>query len=151
MKNNLIIGVFIALVIGGGIGFFAGMQYQKSKLTDMITFNGRGIMNDQRQANRQFTQRMGGPNSGNRPVTGEIIDSDDKSITVKLSDGSSKIIIIDSKTSINKSAEGSLADLKKGEKVAAFGISNSDGSINAVNIQLNPQIRVFNPSVTPEK
>jgi hypothetical protein len=31
MKNNVAIFVIIALLIGGGAGFFGGMQYQKSQ------------------------------------------------------------------------------------------------------------------------
>lgn len=67
--------------------------------------------------------------------------SDDKSITVKLQDGSSKIILITDKTVINKAAEATKDDLKGGEKVAVFGEINSDGSVTAQNIQLNPILR----------
>lgn len=76
-----------------------------------------------------------------RPVNGEIISADEKSVTVKLPDGGSKIVILSEKTSINKAAEATKEDLKVGEKVAVFGSENTDGSVTAQNIQLNPQPR----------
>ena len=31
MKNNVAVIVIVALLVGGGVGFFGGMQYQKSQ------------------------------------------------------------------------------------------------------------------------
>jgi len=72
-------------------------------------------------------------------------------ITVKLPDGSSKIILLSEKTSINKASEGSVADLVVGEKVAVFGTTNTDGSVTAQNIQINPVARNLEaiPSTKP--
>ena len=50
-------------------------------------------------------------------------------------------MLIGESTSINKSAEGSKNDLIVGENVAVFGTNNSDGSVTAQNIQLNPEFR----------
>lgn len=140
MKNNMIvIIVVVALIVGAG-GFFAGMKYQQSKNPRFGNFQGN--------RNGQLQQR----NQGIRPVNGEIISSDDKSITVKLQDGSSKIVLLTDTTSFNKSAEGSKSDIKVGEKVAVFGTENSDGSVTAQNVQLNPQLRGFmgsTPSGSP--
>lgn len=130
MKNNIIAIVVIVVLLAGGGGFFAGMKYQQSKSPRFGNFSGDGV--------RQFQQRAG---SGLRPVNGEIIGVDDKSITVKLSDNSSKIILLTDTTALNKSTEGSREDLKVGERIAAFGTENSDGSITAANIQLNPTFR----------
>ncbi|MCL5784682.1 MAG: DUF5666 domain-containing protein [Patescibacteria group bacterium] len=125
--------IIAALVMGVG-GFFAGMKYQQSKSPAGRFANFQGARNSnfqQRGANMISRQ-------GFRPVNGEIISSDDKSITVKLSDGSSKIVLLSDQTSINKSSAGTKSDLKNGEKVAVFGSDNSDGSVTAQNIQLNP-------------
>lgn len=135
MKNNLILGVIIALVIGGAVGFFGGMQYQKSQRPNFAQGNFPG------RENGQPGQRFGGANGANRPVSGEIISADDKSITVKMQDGSSKIVILSDTTSINKQATGTKDDLKTGTNVAVFGTSNSDGSVTAQSIQLNPMFR----------
>lgn len=129
-KNNLIvISLLGALTLGGG--FFAGMKYQQSKSPTFIRQFGNG----------QREQVAGASRNGFRPISGEILESDDKSITVKLQDGSSKIVLLSDKTEINKAASGSISDLKVGEKVAVFGSDNSDGSVMAQNIQLNPMIR----------
>ncbi len=134
MKNNLIITIVLLIVVGAA-GFFGGMKYQQNKQPSF-----------QRQFTNQERSRMaqGQPQTnrqGFRPVNGEIIASDDKSITVKLQDGSSKLILIADKTMINKASEAGKEDLKVGEKVAVFGTENSDGSMIAQNIQLNPIFR----------
>ncbi|OGH07544.1 MAG: hypothetical protein A2171_01480 [Candidatus Levybacteria bacterium RBG_13_35_9] len=138
MKNNLIIGVIVALILGGVSGFLGGVQYQKSQQPQI------GALNRQFGQTGSGTFRQGQfQRNGMIPVSGEIIDADDKSITIKLEDGSSKIVLISDDTMINKASEGSKEDLKTGEMVAAFGITNSDGSVTAQSIQLNPQVRIF--------
>lgn len=74
-------------------------------------------------------------------VRGEIIDKDETSITVKLPDGSSKILLISTNTSISKVSQGSRDDFKKGELVLALGSENSDGSVTAQEIQLGRQLQ----------
>lgn len=137
MNNKLLVSIIIAIVMGAA-GFLTGMQYQKQQQPTFAGFNQNGRNQGLRQGGQAGNRFQGG-----RPVIGEIISSDDKSITVKMQDGSTKIVIVSDGTSINKAAEGSKADLKKGETVAAFGTQNSDGSITAQNIQLNPQMRMF--------
>lgn len=130
-NNNLIITILIVIIVAGG-SFFAGMKYQQSKQPQ---FNrqangGQGIMRNG-QGNRQ----------GFRPVSGDIISSDNKSITVKLADGSTKIVLINDQTIINKADTATIGDLTTGQKVAVFGTDNADGSVTAQNIQLNPIMR----------
>jgi len=131
MKKNLVVTIIIAVLVGG-VGFFAGMKYQQSK---------------QRNVARQFFGQMGGRQGaganrlGFRPVNGEIIAADEKSITVKLQDGSGKIVIVSETTQINKAEQATKEALKVGEKVAVFGQENSDGSVTAQNIQINPLLR----------
>ena len=73
-------------------------------------------------------------------VVGEIILKDDKSVTVKLNDGGSKIIFTSDSTSVTKSAQGALSDLQIGTQILANGMPNQDGSITAQTIQLSPQL-----------
>lgn len=135
MKNNITVIVIIALLVGGGLGFFGGMQYQKSQRGAFGQF-----------ANGQFGPRGGSGANGARVrngggVVGDILSVDKNSITVKLPDGSSKIVLLTTSTSINKAAEGSVSDLAVGTRVAAFGTTNSDGSVTATNVQINPMTR----------
>ena len=51
--------------------------------------------------------------------------------SVKMQDNSSKIALINDKTTINKAAVATMSDLKVGETVAVIGQINSDGSVTA--------------------
>ena len=116
-------------MIAAGVGFVGGMQYQKNLRTQVSRQFGAGVGAG---ANRTRT-------GGNfRPVAGEVIKSDDKSITVKLTDGSSRIVLLTDKTVISKSSDATKTDVVIGEKVAVFGTDNSDGSVTAQNVQINP-------------
>jgi hypothetical protein len=140
-ENKNILITILLIVIFAAAGFFGGTKYQQSK-----TLSQRGQFGDRMQAvgnNSQANRaRLGGGQ-----IIGDISAQDQNSITVKLTDGSSKIILLSDKTSINKASQGLMADLKVGEKVAVFGTTNTDGSITAQNIQLNPIVR--NPNTTP--
>lgn len=116
--------VFVIALAVGGATFYGGMQYQKSQ-----SFAGRTGTGARRMGNGQ-------------PVSGEILNIDDTSLTVKLADGSSRIVLFTDKTVFNKTATVEKTELKIGEKVGVFGISNVDGSVTAQNIQLNPQFRM---------
>lgn len=124
MKKTIIVAGLVVILVGGA-SFWAGMTYQKNR--QQATFS------------RQFGARLGsGANRGNARLMGDIIKSDEKSITVKLQDGSSKIVLFSDKTMINKATGGTKDDLKVGERVVTFGTDNPDGSVTATNIQLNP-------------
>jgi hypothetical protein len=125
MKNTkLIIGVL--LIVAGITGFFGGMKYQQSKGFSMT--------------GRSGSERIR-PSSNSGMVSGEIIDRDEASITVKQADESTKIILLSENTGVSKTSEGSVDDLKTGETVMIFGQENPDGSISAINIQLSPRFR----------
>ncbi len=130
MNKKMFVAVVAALIIGGGGGFFAGTKYQASKTRSrMPQFSGQ---NGPSQMNGD-NQRTGG---GFRPVNGTIISHDDTSVTVEMTDGSSKIILLTDGTTINKTQEGSVEDLAEGTEVMIVGQENSDGSVTAQNIQI---------------
>ncbi len=129
----------LALVLVGAGSFYGGIQYQKSQRSGFPggqfpeRFNGTNL------------RGRSGPNGVRgwfRPVSGEVLKTDDTSITVKMPDGSSKIVMISDSTKINKAAEGSMTDITVGSTVMVLGMENSDGSVTAQNIQLNPILRV---------
>lgn len=131
----------VVLVIGLGVGFFGGMQYEKGKAPTAA--GGLG-------ANGQFRRGAGGAAGANafRATTGTIISADAKTMTVKLADGSSKIVILSSTSTIGKYAAATSTDLTAGQTVQVFGSTNSDGSVTAQTIQLNPPQRMI-PSGAP--
>lgn len=123
MKDLRLIIIITALLIVVGAGsFYAGGQYQQSQ-------KGQGGQSS------QIRQRLG---QNFRPVTGEIISFDDKSITVKIQDGSSKIVLVSEATSITEATSAGKQALQVGKEVFVSGNQNSDGSVTAQNIQLNP-------------
>lgn len=142
--QNTYVKIVIVAVIVGIVSFGAGMKWQQKKTSAFVTagnFMGAG----------NFAGRTGGPGmmgagqgrtgaarGGFRPVSGEIISQDDTSITVKLADGSSKIVLLGDSTTINKADKAEKSDLVIGKQVAVFGSENTDGSVTASSIQLDP-------------
>lgn len=121
----------IIVAVVGAAAFFGGMKYQETRKGNAFAQAG-----ENGQDHGQFQGGQGGNRAGFRPVSGEIISQDDTSITVKLEDGSSKIVILSDNTAINKASTGAKSDLKIGERVAVFGTDNSDGSVTAQNISI---------------
>jgi hypothetical protein len=143
MKKFLPLILIVIIGVGAG-GFYAGMKYQANKapagLTGTNFQNLQNLSPEERQARlQQFGAGMNGAR-GTRTnggfVSGEIISKDDKSITVKLQNGGSKIIFLSDSTDITKSAAGALSDLEVGKNIIVNGTANSDGSITAQAIQL---------------
>lgn len=136
--------IVVVAVIVGVLAFGAGMKWQQKKTGTFLAggnfaaggFAGRTGGPGGMMMNGQA--RTGGARGGFRPVAGEIISQDDKSITVKLADGSSKIVLVADTTSINKADKATKTDLMIGKQVAVFGSENSDGSVTASSIQLDP-------------
>ena len=137
MKNQQIIIPIVVAIVVGAAAFFGGMQYQKSQspqaqFADRGGFGGRG----------GFPRGSGAP-GGNRggAVVGQILSAGNGTLTVKLQDGSSKIVVLPGNVSINKMAPAAQTDLMTGTNVAIFGTTNSDGSVTAQSVQLNPIFR----------
>lgn len=146
MKNKPLIMTAIAVLVVGAIAFFGGIKYQETK-------KATGLNNRAGQFQRGMGGQgmMGGQRGTGGTVIGEIISTDDKSITVKLEDGSSKIVLLSDTVTVSKTDTGSKADLKTGVKVGVFGTTNSDGTVTAQNVQLNPMFRMgqSRPSPSP--
>jgi hypothetical protein len=147
--NKTIAIVIIALVAGVG-GFYGGTVYEKKSLTSQgLIRNASGVRgqggNFSGGQNGQGTpggqgRNVGGQNrnAGGGFATGQIISKDDKSITIKMQDGGSKIVYFSDTTTVGKTASGSASDLNSGQQVVANGTANSDGSLAAQNIQIRP-------------
>ncbi|MFC1647118.1 hypothetical protein ACFL1A_02410 [Patescibacteria group bacterium] len=139
MKGNLTTIIIVGFI--GCLGFFGGMQYQKTQSRDGL----RQFMTGGSIPARGMSGDHSIRDAGGR-VIGEILNIDDESMTVKMTDGSSKIVIFSDKTAYNKTSKGSVDDLKTGDNVGVFGVANSDGSVTASDIQINPEFRVGSSS-----
>lgn len=121
--NKMLIGAAVVVIIALSGSFYGGMQYQKSKA------GGRGA----------FTAGAAGRTGGMGGfATGDILSHDDTGITIKMRDGSSKIILVPASAAVLKSTSGSLGDLSVGQSVTVTGSTNADGSINAQTVQIRP-------------
>lgn len=128
-----ILPIVIVAVIVGGAAFYGGIKY-----------NGGNGANLQANLSRQGLQQTGGVGAARRGnggqgggfTGGEIISKDNKSVTVKLQDGSSKIVFVSDSIQIMKSTQGSASDLTIGKQITVTGSVNTDGSITAQSVQI---------------
>jgi hypothetical protein len=141
MQNKKIyMGVVICLVVAG-LSFWGGMIYAGKNITAANAsrqggFNQNGF-NQNGGGTRQVSR--GGANAGGL-VSGEVLSVDSKSITVKLRDGGSKIVLFSPTTKVEKTVDGVTTDVVVGKQVSITGTANTDGSVSATSIQVRPLI-----------
>ncbi len=129
------------------VSFYAGVQYEKSKTP---TFDGN--RNNMMQAGAgayggRTGGRSGAMNSGFS--SGEVLSKDDKSLTIKLRNGGSQIVLLSDKTQVVKSDQGTLNDVTVGENISINGTANQDGSVTAESIQIRPSTPAIQPTLVP--
>lgn len=138
MSNKIMLG---AVVVVGALAFFGGMKYGQA--------NARGNF----QANIAGGFRTGvtgrAPGANADFINGDIIAKDNQSITIKMRDGNSKIILYSSSTEVSKFDAGTANDLLVGKTISITGTANTDGSLTAKTIQVRPPMP--SPSPTPIK
>jgi hypothetical protein len=116
--NKLISVAAVAVVLGGALGFYGGMQYKGSQVPSRANF---------------AANFRNGQNGG--MTAGKIISKDAQSITIQMQEGS-RIVFFSGTTDISKMVAGSAADLAIGTDVTVRGTQNADGSLAATSIQL---------------
>ena len=136
MKNNLMATIVVAIIVGG-LGFFGGMQYQKTNTKPAGPGGQFQQLGNGQNRPAGLTGRNGtATRGGMTPVSGEILSIDDTSITIKSQDGSSKIVVYADSTTINKTSEGSSSDLQVGEEVMVIGTEDTNGTVTAQTISV---------------
>lgn len=132
-KTTGIILAVVLIILAAAGGFYAGMQYRT--MNRLQRFGGAyGMMG----------RGLTGQNNG--VVRGQISSLSNNNMTVQLSDGSSKIVILSANTQFVQSVKAAQTDVKAGQTVMVFGTTNSDGSVTAQNVQINPQMGRSRPS-----
>jgi hypothetical protein len=141
INKKIVLGVAVCLVLVV-LSFSGGMIYGKGNVSKSDTnrqgqFAQRGF--DQYGGERTGNQGMmrGGVNGGGF-VSGEVLSIDDKSMTVKLPNGGSKIVFFSPSTKVEKTVDGTTADIVIGKQVMVTGTASADGSVSATSIQLRP-------------
>ena len=127
-KIEIIIFILSIIVIGAG-AFYGGMKYQESKIATMRQ-NFKNMPTIAGQGQRSFQRGQG------NFIAGEVISKDEKSLTIKLPDGSTKIVFYSSSTQITKPSLGSIEDIENGKQIFVSGTQNSDGTYTATTIQI---------------
>ena len=145
MKHSeKIIPIIAAVIIAGGLGFYGGTKYGgQNKVASMMNGGpgGQGFAGGQRGVAAGGRSMAGGGFTG-----GEILAKDAESITVKMRDGGSKIILLAPSTQVLKSTSGSVNDLTVGEQVTVTGTANPDGSISGQFLQIRPAMPAGAPT-----
>jgi hypothetical protein len=161
MKQTIVVPLVIGVVALGG-GFIGGIKYQEYRNTKTMQSRFSGMRNqvgDPAMMGNRMQNVRGGMQMNFRPLNGEVLKKDETSLTVKTMDGSSKIVLLAESTVVSESKTSSIQDVVVGSKVAVFGSSNTDGSITAQSVQLNPSMNMFgtqtgipkDPSVPEQK
>jgi hypothetical protein len=140
MKKNILGTVIIVGVVCLIIGFYSGNVYGKNNVNKSIVVqNGtQGQFSGRNGGNGSGMMRNGGGFGGG--TVGEVLSKDDKSITLKLRDGGSKIVFFGSSVPITHSVAGTLADVVIGNQIVVNGNTNTDGSVTATSIQIRPNV-----------
>jgi len=153
--KKLIPMLIAVVVIAGGASFYGGMVYGKSQAikgqaaqrgggTDRQFANGgqfRGA-NGTRPGGQAGAAGFTGGRNGGGLVNGEILSIDANTMTVKMRDGSTKIVLLAGSTEISRFVAGAASDLAVGETVMVMGQANPDGSVIAQTIQQRPAMPV---------
>ena len=136
------IAVVVVVVVAVGVGAFFGGRATGGSGTPTVAEamkvlqsqaqqgNGTGFPGGNGFAGANGTARRGGA------VSGSVIAADATSITVKTSDGGTKIVLVSGSTTVSKVSEGAQADLTVGQNVIVTGTTNTDGSVSATRVQV---------------
>ena len=153
MQNKKTIGLVVGFVVVALVFFFIGSSYGKGQA--MVA--GNNIGQNQGQNTGNFARGAGGQRgmrAGGGNVFGKVIAKDANSITVELNTPmgqnaagatanagtGSKIVFYTDKTTVMKTTDGTMADIAIGKNVTVQGTANPDGSVNAQNISIRPNI-----------
>jgi hypothetical protein len=125
-KTYIVLAVIAIILIGGA--FYGGMVFGQKQKRNF------GQIGQNPNISIRANKQGGGFN------VGQIIAKDDKSITISIPTGGSKIIFFSASTEVSKFAKGDVGDLIIGQNVGVNGTTNTDGSVTATTIQLRPNL-----------
>ncbi len=129
-KNTGIIIAVVLIIVAGIGGFLGGMQYQKTRAGVTALGGANGTF-------RRFNGAGGVQNGQNlAPVRGEVLSVSNGTMTVKLANGGTTIIVLPSSANYMQTTKASQSDIKTGDTVTVIGTKNSDGSVTAQDVQL---------------
>lgn len=142
VNQNIIVACVISAALAGGVGYKVGTSNfafgRFSNSNEKLGGRG-GMMQVNSNIRGQNTNSAGQGTMGRGgALTGEVSAKDGKTLTLKLTDGSSRIVILSDTTTYRAAVESSLDKVEVGTNVAAFGTISTDGSTVATSIEINP-------------
>jgi hypothetical protein len=139
-KKHLTIWIVVTVVLVV-VSFYAGSKHGQNTTKNAFA--------QARGGAGQMGGRAGGRfAAGGGVVMGSVISKDDTSMTVKMRDGSSKIVLYSGSTQVSKSAAGTAGDVAVGTTISVIGTQNTDGSVTASTIQIRPAMPTPTPAAT---
>lgn len=142
---NKTASISIVLIIAAlGLGFFGGMEYQMHK-TRTFSFGSANFTGGGRF--RQVFNGSGQDKQNFIPLRGQVVSTDNNTLTLKLTDGSTKLVILSGSTVFQKMSTASAADLKKGTTITVVGKQDTGGTLTAQNVSIGSMgMRKFGPT-----
>jgi len=144
-NKKVIVSVVVCLAIAL-ISFRGGMMYAGKNITSANASRqgqfGQGSFNPNGGRSGGVGMRNGG-GIGGGIVSGEVLSVDATSMTVKLRDGGSKIVLLSPTSKVEKTVDGAIVDVVVGKSVMVTGTTNPDGSVTASSVQLRPTFPVM--------
>ncbi len=135
VNKNLIIAVIVSSVFFGGLGYSFG----KTRSVGSFSQFGGGFPSGREGMMGQGNNRSGNMRQGGAGGTsGEVLSKDAQTLTVKLRDGGSRIVLWSPTTQVSRMASGTPDDVMVGSQVFVTGKTNSDGSVSADMVQIRP-------------
>lgn len=145
-KSKAIVSSIVIALVCFGLGFLSSglikskipaQGFNQSAMGGGAGGFGQGGQMGQRAAG-QAGSRTGRMGAG--LINGTLLKKDATSMTVKMRDGSSKIVLVTSSTKALKMADTTLDQFTEGSEVMINGTPNSDGSLTAQTVQVRPEM-----------
>lgn len=130
MKNKTV--RIIVLVVVGILLFYAGTQYAKNQPA-------AASVGTSAYAGRTGAARTGAATGAfGGGTSGTVVSVDPESITIGLKAGGSMIVFYGTSTPITLTTSGTVSDITTGSNITVTGTANSDGSLSAQSIRIEP-------------
>ena len=118
-KTLAVVGV---VIIAALVAFYAGAKYEKHKLSAL------GLLSGSKNSSKKAA-------AANPSLKGTVTAKDDKSVTIKMADGTTKTISYSPSMTFGKSGTGSASEVFVGELVVIAGENDANGNFVPTNIR----------------
>lgn len=140
MDRKMIVAVLITAIVFGAVGFGGGMMIGKKSASPGVSGRMMGANGTPGGFPGQDAQSGGGNFSTGNVAVGKVTDKDDKSFTLKLADGSTRVVYYSSSTTFSKTETVTAGDVSVDTTVSAMGTATSGGDLTATRVTIGEGI-----------